>query len=179
MHATLYRYFPDKTNLLAAIGRETLGRLAAEFEATVASTDDRRGRLFRCPRQFVQFGLEHPPHFMTFFFGPRGRSGVRVGECISEVGRPLFDRMAQIYSDALRQAGVFARDLQLDSHTWWAAMFGLKQVLITEENQAQMPERGDVADRLIEALWAGLTTAAAMGCRPRRATRNAVRPRGK
>ncbi len=157
-HATLYRYFPDKSNLLAEICRETFALLVADFDAIAAATPDPLEQLLETSRGFVRFGLEHPQHFRIVFFGPEDRNGIRAGDYINEIGRPLFERVVEIFKMCSTHTGVSLNDPLLDAHTWWSSIFGLTQVLITQGNlpNVSAPER--VVERSIQVMWAGLKT---------------------
>ena len=157
-HATLYRYFPDKSTLLAELCRETFALLVLDFDAIANATPDPVERLFQTSRGFVKFGLEHPQHFRIVFFGPEDRNGIRAGDYINEIGRPLFERVVEIYKACSTSSGVSLADPLLDAHTWWYSIFGLTQVLITQGNlpDVSVPER--VVERSIQVMWAGLKT---------------------
>ena len=160
-HAALYRYFPDKSHLLAEICRETFALLVADFDAIAAATPDPLERLFQTSRGFVKFGLEHPQHFRIVFFGPEDRNGIRAGDYINEIGRPLFGRLIEIYKVCSASTGVSLDDPLLDAQTWWYSIFGLTQVLITQGDlpNVSAPER--VIERLIQVMWVGLRTVSA------------------
>ena len=158
-HASLYRYFPDKSHLLAEICRETFALLVAEFDAILNRTTNPDERLFETTRGFVRFGLKHPQHFRIVFFGPEDRNGIRAGDYINEIGRPLFDRLINIFS----ACSVGRRDRskkQLDARTWWFCIFGLTQVLVTQGDLPNLPAPENVLERTIQVLWTGMDAAA-------------------
>jgi len=159
-HATLYRYFPDKSHLLAHICRETFNLAVAEFDAIAASSGDPVERLFQTSRGFVHFGLKHPQHFRIVFFGPEDRSGVRAGEYINEIGRPLFDRLVKVFKECADSAGLSTADPLLDAHTWWYSIFGLTQVLITQGKLPHLSAPDRVIEQQIQIMWAGLKAVA-------------------
>jgi AcrR family transcriptional regulator len=154
-HATLYRYFPDKSHLLAEICRETFDLLLSEFDTIAASFPDPAERLFQTSRGFVRFGLSHPQHFRIVFFGPDDRQGIRAGDYINQIGRPLFERVVEIF----RASGLSEGDQLLDAHTWWSSIFGLTQVLITQGQLKNVPPPERVLERSIAIMWAGLRAA--------------------
>ncbi len=158
-HATLYRYFPDKSHLLAEICRETFDLLLSEFDAIAASFPDPAERLFQTSRGFVRFGLSHPQHFRIVFFGPDDRQGIRAGDYINQIGRPLFERVVEIFRACAQASGLSEGDQLLDAHTWWSSIFGLTQVLITQGNLPNVPPPERVLERSIAIMWAGLRAA--------------------
>jgi AcrR family transcriptional regulator len=154
-HATLYRYFPDKSHLLAEICHETFSLLISELDAISNKNPDPVERLFETARGFVRFGLKHPQHFRIVFFGPEDRNGIRAGEFINEIGRPLFDRLVKIFCDC-SNGRLALSDPLLDAHTWWSSMFGITQVLITQGNLPHLSPPERVMERTIQIMWAGL-----------------------
>lgn len=156
-HATLYRYFPDKSHLLAEICRETFALLLQEFDVIAAATPDGRERLFETARGFVRFGLDHPQHLRIVFFGPEDRNGIRAGDYINEIGRPVFERLVATFLACTEEYGVRLADPLLDAHTWWSSVIGLTWVLIVRGNLPGMPSSGQMTARTIQMLWDGLS----------------------
>lgn len=159
-HATIYRYFPDKSALLAELCRDTFDLLVMEVDAIGAASLNSEERLFQTSRGFVRFGLEHPQHFRIVFFGPEDRNGIRAGEYINDIGRPLFERLVKIFIECSIDHGLSATDQLLDAHTWWSSIFGLTQVLITQGNLPHLSTPDRVIERQIEVMWAGLKAVA-------------------
>lgn len=155
-HATLYRHFPDKSHLLAEICRETFALLVAEFDAITATCPDPQERLFRTSRGFVKFGLGHPQHFRIVFFGPEDRNGIRAGDYIDEIGRPLFERLVSIFVACAASTGVSQATPLLDAHTWWSSIIGMTHVLVTQGEMPGMSPLKAVTERSIQMMWAGL-----------------------
>jgi AcrR family transcriptional regulator len=154
-HATLYRYFPDKSHLLGEICRETFSLLISEIDLISEKNPEPVERLFETTRGFVRFGLKHPQHFRIVFFGPEDRNGIRAGELINEIGRPLFDRLVKIFRDCSDDRLALS-DPVLDAHTWWSSIFGITQVLITQGHLPHLSAPERVIERTIQVMWAGL-----------------------
>jgi AcrR family transcriptional regulator len=154
-HAALYRYFQDKSALLAEICRETFDLMLAEVERLETESSDPEQKLFAVSRGFVQFGLAHPQHFRIVFFGPENRNGVRAGEYIDTIGRPLFDRLVQIFISCAEVSGRPAETRLLDAQTWWVSLFGTTQVLITSGPVASLSAHDAIVNRHIEVMWRG------------------------
>jgi AcrR family transcriptional regulator len=155
-HAALYRYFPDKSSLLAEICRETFDLLTAEVDRLQTPDKNPEQRLFDTSRGFVRFGLTHPQHFRIVFFGPENRGGVRAGEYIEEIGKPLFERLVKIFVECSEAAGLRTSNRLLDAHTWWASLFGVTQVLITSGPVPSLSAHDEIVERLLHVLWGGL-----------------------
>ncbi len=158
-HATLYRYFPDKSHLLAEICKETFDLLLQEFDVIDAVTPDVRERLFETARGFVRFGLDHPQHLRIVFFGPENRNGIRAGDYINEIGRPVFERLVATFLTCTEEYGIRSTDPLLDAHTWWSSVIGLTWVLIVRGHLPGMPSSEQMTARTIQMLWDGLSVA--------------------
>ena len=157
-HASLYRYFPDKSSLLSAICVETFALLLAEFDAIFVETVDPRERLLQTSRGFAYFGLRHPQHFRIVFFGPENRNGIRAGEYVDEIGRPLFERLMSIFAACVQSQKLSLTNPVLDAHTWWSSIFGVTQVLITQGALPHLSGPEAVVERTLEILWSGIET---------------------
>ncbi len=159
-HASLYRYFPDKSHLLAELCRETFALLVAEFDAIAVAAANPEDCLFQTSRGFVRFGLTHPQHFRIVFFGPEDRNGIRAGDYINAIGRPLFERLVKVFIECSRYSGLSMADPLLDAHTWWNSIFGLTMVLIVQGNIPHLSSPASVVEQSIKIMWAGLKTIA-------------------
>ncbi len=154
-HGTLYRYFPDKAHLLAEICSETFDLLTAEFDAIAEAASDPKECLFQTSRDFVRFGRAHPQHFRIVFFGPEDRSGVRAGEYINDIGRPLFERLVALFKTCVQNQGLALADPTLAAHTWWSTLFGLTMVLIIQGELPDFSNTESVVEQYISVMWAG------------------------
>lgn len=155
-HGTLYRYFPDKSHLMAEICRETFDLLIAGFDATAAASLNPEECLFQTSRRVVRFGLTHPQHFRVVFFGPEARNGVRAGDYINDIGRPLFERLAKLFVECVDNSGLSVADPRLAAHTWWSTIFGLTMVLIIQGQLPDFSADDRVVEQSITTMWAGL-----------------------
>lgn len=159
-HGTLYRYFPDKSHLLAEICSGTFDLLVAEFDAIAVASPNAVERLFETSRGFVRFGLKHPQHFRIVFFGPEDRNGIRAGDYINDIGRPLFERLVRIFGESLGSSGLSVADPLLAAHTWWSSIFGLTMVLVVQGKLPHFSASERVVEQFITVMWAGLKTTA-------------------
>src|SRR3954462_6157279 len=64
---TIYLHFEDKDSILSAICVETFAKLNKRMEAIRHDSGDPVERLRRGGRQYVQFGLDHPHHYIVTF----------------------------------------------------------------------------------------------------------------
>jgi AcrR family transcriptional regulator len=64
---TIYLHFEDKDAILSAICVETFAKLDKRMEAIAEDQGDPLERLRRGGRQYIQFGLDHPNHYLVTF----------------------------------------------------------------------------------------------------------------
>ena len=159
-HGTLYRYFPDKSHLLAEICSQTFDLLIDEFDAIAKASSSAEDQLFETSRRFVRFGLAHPQHVRTVFFGPEDRNGVRVGEYINDIGRPLFERLVKLFGESLEGSGLSVADPLLAAHTWWSSIFGLMMLFLVQGTLPDFSDSARVVEQSIAMMWAGVKTTA-------------------
>ena len=113
-------------------------------------------RLFATSRGLIQFCIAHPQQFRNVFFGPENRNGVRAGQYIDDIGRPLFERFVQLFFDVARDEGLPNRDDIVVAHTWWYAIFGLATLMVIQGVVADLPDQTLVVEQTIATLWAGV-----------------------
>ncbi len=159
-HAALYRYFPDKSSLLAEICQETFNQMLAEVDRIWKKQSDSEKALLEVSRGFVRFCLAHPHHFRVVFLGPENRNGVRSGEYIDAIGRQLFDRLVQIFIACSENVGLNTSTQLLDAQTWWVSLFGTTQVLITSGPVASLSDHDKIVENHIQTMWLGFRTSA-------------------
>jgi AcrR family transcriptional regulator len=155
-HAVIYQHFPDKWHILAELSRETIGLLIQDFDATAAKHPAPKERLFATSRGFIQFCTAHPQQFRNVFFGPENRNGVRAGQYIDDIGKPLFQRFVQLFFDVARDEGLPGRDDIVVAHTWWYTIFGLATLMVIQGVVPDRPEQTLVVEQTIATLWAGV-----------------------
>ena len=155
-HAVIYQYFPDKWHILAELSSETIGLLIQNFDATAAKHSAPKERLFATSRSFIRFCTAHPQQFRNVFFGPENRNGIRAGQYIDDIGRPLFQRLVQLFFDVARHEGLPGKDDIVVAHTWWYAIFGLATLLVIQGVVPDLPDQTLVVEQTIATLWAGV-----------------------
>jgi hypothetical protein len=48
----------------------------------------------------------HPQQFRNVFFGPENRNGIRAGQYIDDIGRPLFQHSVQFFFEVAKDEGL-------------------------------------------------------------------------
>src|SRR6202012_3797730 len=155
-HAVIYQHFPDKAHILAELSRETIGLLIQNLDAIAAKHLRPKDRLFAPSRGLIQFCIAHPQQFRNVFFGPENRDGIRAGQYIDDIGRPLFQRFEQLFFEGARGEGLPGKDDIVVAHTWWYAIFGLATLMVIQGVVPDLPDQTLVVEQTIATLWAGV-----------------------
>jgi AcrR family transcriptional regulator len=155
-HAVIYQHFPDKAHILAELSRETIGLLIQNFDAIAAKHPAPKDRLFATSRGLIQFCTAHPQQFRNVFFGPENRNGIRAGQYIDDVGKPLFQRFVELFFEVARTEGLPSKNDIVVAHTWWYAIFGLATLMVIQGVVPDRPDQALVVEQTIATLWAGV-----------------------
>jgi AcrR family transcriptional regulator len=155
-HAVIYQHFPDKWHILAELSRETIGLLIQNFDAISAKNPVPKERLFATSRALIQFCTAHPQQFRNVFFGPENRNGIRTGQYIDDIGRPLFQRFVQLFFEVAEAEGLPNKDDIVVAHTWWYTIFGLATLMVIQGIVPDRPDQTLVVEQTIATLWAGV-----------------------
>ncbi len=155
-HAVIYQHFPDKWHILAELSSETIGLMIQDFDAIAAKPLRPKEHLFAASRGLIQFCTAHPQQFRNVFFGPEDRNGLRAGQYIDDIGRPLFQRFVQLFFDVAKAEGLPSTNDTVVAHTWWYSIFGLATLMAIQGVVPDRPEQNLVVEQTIATLWAGV-----------------------
>jgi AcrR family transcriptional regulator len=155
-HAVIYQYFPDKWHILAELSKETIGLLIQNFDAIAAQRPSPKERLFATSRGLIQFCTAHPQQFRNVFFGPENRNGIRAGQYIDDLGKPLFQRFVQLFFDVARKERLPNKNDMVVAHAWWYTIFGLAMLMVIQGVVPDLPDQTLVVEQTIATLWAGV-----------------------
>ncbi len=132
----VYRHFPDKAALLAALAQAGIEQMAAwqSAAAAAASPDD---AFAATGRAYVRWALANPALFRLVF-----------GQC-REVGQTVFGdneaaRMLRDYAQGITGDEAGAQRLMLQA---WAVVHGLAMLML----DGQLPKDDALVDRVIDA----------------------------
>jgi AcrR family transcriptional regulator len=155
-HAVIYQHFPDKWHILAELSRETIGLMIQNFDAIAAQHLAPKERLFATSRGLIQFCTAHPQQFRNVFFGPENRNGIRAGQYIDDIGKPLFQRFIHLFFEVAREERLPGKDDMVVAHTWWYTIFGLATLMVIQGVVPDRPGQTLVVEQTIATLWAGV-----------------------
>ena len=155
---TIYLYFKDKNELLAAVCEETFAQLAAGLERLQKTAGTPLGYLREGLRTYVEFGLAHPHQYTVAFLRPiPGQNGPELGD---SAGGRVFDTLRQGVRLCVENGDIRTANIDLTAQALWASVHGLTALLITTKG-VPFVARPALVDHTIDMLIAGLKTPAA------------------
>lgn len=155
---TIYLYFHNKAELLLTICDETFEKLIERHARLEAKASDPLEGLRAGLRAYVDFGLEHPSHYILTFMTPLDESLFPEDYDVREsAGGRSFDVLRRAVRECV-EAGVF-RDVNVEvaSQTLWAAVHGVTSLLIAHPS-FPWADRETLVDTTIDAALSGLAT---------------------
>ena len=160
---TIYLYFKDKNELLAAVCEETFSQLGARLERLQKTAGTPLGCLRESLRTYVDFGLSHPNQYTVTFMSPGPRLE-QAGARELPIGSRAFHTLREAVRASVERGDLHAQDVDATAQALWAGVHGATSLLITMDGFPFVP-RAVLVDHLIDVLIAGLRTPAA-GPRP-------------
>lgn len=144
--ATIYLYFRDKSDLVGALCQEVFGPLKAELERIEASSPDPLEGLRTGLRFYIEFGVQHPHHYLLTFCTPRQQAELleRSPELVEShnTGLETFDCLRRSLRRC-RDAGVLEfEDIEATSQAVWMAIHGITSLLISSHGDPHFPWMG-------------------------------------
>jgi AcrR family transcriptional regulator len=155
--AALYRHFPDKEALLAALVQADFGVFAARFRDS-AGVADPVERIRQAGLAYVGFAVAQPNHYRLLFMTPRPALRPR-GEGAEDAGREAYGFLRRAVEEAVA-AGRFRPgldDVGLLTHSLWAAVHGVASLHVAFHDQpwieaAPAPSAALVVDAMLRGL---------------------------
>jgi AcrR family transcriptional regulator len=125
----LYRHFPNKTALLAAIGEDGFIRLTSNYRR-INSDDslDASTRLQMIGRAYVDFALKNPGHY-RLMFGHEIMKEQRPAE-LGAAARETFEEFLSVVEEVRREAGANPEETLSMAGVAWSMVHGLSSLLI-------------------------------------------------
>ena len=150
---TIYLYFRDKAEILNRICEETFDKLIARLQAIDQDTSPPLDKLRRGLRNYIQFGLDNPNHYIVTFIQAKGHeqaksvfetSGFKAFGCLRSGVQACVDAGVMVSDDTDELAQAL-----------WASIHGLTSVLITCTGFPFI-EQNRLIDRVVHTLIEGV-----------------------
>jgi AcrR family transcriptional regulator len=150
---TIYLYFDDKDALLSAICVETFAKLNKRMEAIRNDKGDPLERLRRGGRQYIQFALDHPYHYLVTF-GLTGAAHFKNDEA-RQAGQHSFNCLRDcvrlcVDADLLR-----INDVEQIAQSIWACLHGTVMILISK-SEFPFIEQNRLIDSVLDIVLEGI-----------------------
>lgn len=155
---TIYLYFKDKDELIAAVCEETFAGLLKAMERAERKQSDPVKRLRAACRAYVEFGLAHPDQYRVSFLFSIAKSPLTLEE-MHEKYSAAWKAFNQLRTavEACISGRKFraAADVDAVSQATWAAIHGITSLLIVKPF-FPWANKDRVIDLVIDSLIEGL-----------------------
>ncbi|MBB3172708.1 AcrR family transcriptional regulator [Endobacter medicaginis] len=135
---SIYRHFPDKGALMAALAREGLARLALAQRAASEAAGGGEAGFAATGRAYVRFALANPALFRLIFASDALGGGAAADCADTEAGAMLRD-------NALAEAARVGGDGDIRAVRAWALVHGLAMLML----DGRLPHDEALIDRAI------------------------------
>jgi AcrR family transcriptional regulator len=184
--AAAYRHFADKDALVAAIGADGHGRLAAAMERAASRVPGAPGSRTRAAETllaigdaYVEFAVRHPSHFRVMF-GPCLESEGFAPGCAPS-GRDAFGILVGALDDLVATGAIRPEARAGAEISAWAGVHGLASLLVDGAIVLAPRERGPATQVVTRTILLGLgadpallPAPAGLDADPRRAVKKAI-----
>jgi AcrR family transcriptional regulator len=153
----VYRYFADRGELHTAVCARVAEQLTGTLLTAMQSSTAPRGMLAAAIEAYLAF-VEADPEVYRFVVHTHP-AGAADGDPITTLADLVGDQAAALVGDALRRAGADATP----AAPWGHGVIGLVRSAADWWLRAERPlPRGDLAARLTDLAWAGLSGVVAL-----------------
>ena len=150
---TIYLYFDDKDSILSAIVVETFTKLDKRMEAIRNDNTDPLDRLRRGGRQYIQFALDHPYHYLVTF-GLTGTESSKNHEA-RQAGQTSFNCMRECVRLCVEADLFRVTDVEQIAQSLWACLHGTVMLLISKSD-FPLIEQNRLIDSVLDIAIAGV-----------------------
>lgn len=152
---TIYLYFQDKADLLDCLCEETFARLLRRQNQINNTIADPLERLRECLRDYIEFGLKHPNHYMVTFVITRPAIDPKDRFKSPELGVRAFDFLRSTLIQCVEQRLIQIDDVDATGQALWASIHGLTSLLIARP-KFHWADRNRLIDTLINTMLRGM-----------------------
>ena len=150
----IYLHFEDKDDLFKAVCDETFAKLARRLEK---QRQQMTGNPLACLkaglREYIEFGLKHPEHYIVTFMHRAREESVKDFE--GSVGQEAFGYLHRAVADCV-EAGLFRpMRTEVTAQVLWVSVHGLVSLLIAKKG-FPFAARAVLIDEQVETLVGGL-----------------------
>ena len=130
--ATIYLYFKDKAELIAAICEEAFGEMLGSIGEAAESAADPVEALRRGMRAYIDFGIRHPSHYRIVFSTPAHTEGPNPAcDGPTSLGLQTFDLLRKSIQACVDAGAIRSSDVETAAQIAWMAIHGVTSLAIT------------------------------------------------
>jgi AcrR family transcriptional regulator len=153
----IYLHFKDRDDLVFCVCEELMGGLVKELQQVVDRHADPLVALRKGLRRYVEFGVQHPQHYLATFGIPHGHDPAKDAR-YQEPGTmamQAFGFLPRLVGECVKQKKLAKVDVHDASCALWAGVHGITSLLIVMPN-FQWGDRDRIIDQLLLLLIEGL-----------------------
>ena len=158
--AALYVHFKDKQELLESICIDTFAKLnesMTELDQRDLAPLERLEQGMRC---YINFGLQHPHHYLATFGVPaRDEQGKTIeSEAVGNIGLQSFSHLQAIIARCMDSGDIRKGDPMVTAQSVWMMIHGVTDLLITHTEYSGFPwaPKDQLVDLSVANLIRGL-----------------------
>jgi AcrR family transcriptional regulator len=149
----IYLHFEDKETLFRAVCEETFDRLVRRLDKVRARhVGDPLGGLKAGLREYIDFGLKHPDHYVVTFMQ---RQRATVADFGGSAGERAFSHLRSAVAECGKAGLLRPVDREVAAQVLWASIHGLVALFVVEKPFPFAP-RQVLIETQLETLIAGL-----------------------
>lgn len=147
--STIYLYFKDKDEIVTSICHQNFQLLTEALDSILTRQLPPLEMLRACLRAYVQFGLDHPDHYIVTLCMPEPTARIDRDMHdtlrVLDVGLGAFRRLSEGLLDCMKAGVIRTADVELTAQTTWMMIHGITSLFLTKRSFPFLDH-----DRLIE-----------------------------
>ena len=136
--STIYLYFKDKDEIVISVCRENFLLLTEAIDEIANRQLPPLEMLRECLRAYIQFGLDHPDHYIVTLClpepNPEKKCDVHHKLSVLDVGLGAFKRLAQGLLDSMNAGVIRTADVELTAQITWMMLHGITSLFVTQHS---------------------------------------------
>lgn len=135
--STIYLYFQDKAEIIQTICLENFRLLTEALDEIASQPLPPLDTLRKCLRRYIDFGLEHPNHYIVTFClpetGPSEFAPVEKARILS-LGLGAFSRLSHGLAGCMAAGVITNANVDITAQSTWMMLHGITSLLITSQS---------------------------------------------
>jgi len=153
---TIYLHFKDKAELMASICAHVFDGLAQALEEIEALDLPPVEALRRSLHRYIEFGLEHPNHYVVLFCLPQPEDLAKsLGEFKEDTGMVCFEKLRVGVAKCINANDIVATDIEITSQSIFMMIHGVTSALISMKGFPWVDAKTLIATS-VDTILAGL-----------------------